>query len=49
LGVFGLLGPSGESSTFAVSTPKDFIQFTPFAVPAMLTGRQPAQRRIRGW
>ncbi|KQR12332.1 ABC transporter permease [Cellulomonas sp. Leaf334] len=35
--VFGLLGPSGETSTFAVSTPRDFIQFTPFSVPSKLT------------
>ena len=32
--VFGLLAPTGEHSTFAVSTTRDFIQFTPFSVPS---------------
>lgn len=36
--VFGLTAPSGEQSTFGISTGSDFVQFEPLAVPSQLTG-----------
>lgn len=36
--VFGLTAPSGEQSTFRISTGSDFIQFEPLAVPSRLVG-----------
>jgi simple sugar transport system permease protein len=36
--VFGLAAPSGEHSTFRVSTSSDFVQIEPFALPSRLVG-----------
>lgn len=36
--VFGLTAPSGEYSTFRVSTASDLVQIEPFAVPSRLVG-----------
>jgi simple sugar transport system permease protein len=38
LAVFGLAAPSGEHSTFRVSTSSDFVQIEPFALPSRLVG-----------
>jgi general nucleoside transport system permease protein len=35
---FGLLGEAGETSTFGISTPSDFAQIEPIAVPSRLVG-----------
>lgn len=34
---FGLLPPTGRSTTFALGTPKDFVTIAPFTVPAKST------------
>ena len=36
--VFGITAPSGEHSTFRVSTSSDFVQIEPFALPSRLVG-----------
>ena len=36
--VFGLTAPSGEQSTFRISTSSDFVQIEPFALPSRLVG-----------
>jgi simple sugar transport system permease protein len=36
--VFGIAAPSGEHSTFRVSTSSDFVQIEPFALPSRLVG-----------
>jgi general nucleoside transport system permease protein len=36
--VFGLTAPSGETSTFRISTATDFVQLEPFALPSRLVG-----------
>ena len=38
LGVFGLLAPSGETSTFGIATSSDFFQIEPIALPSRVVG-----------
>jgi simple sugar transport system permease protein len=38
LGVFGLLAPAGETSTFGISTASDLVQVDPLALPSKAVG-----------